>query len=372
MNRRHLYALICVSAAIVSYSCGNTNQGPATSEAAPVTVVMGPVAEEIVTGHEQFPAFIVPLKETELRAEVSGYITQIHVADGAQVRAGQQLYEIDPTRYGAIRDQAKANLAIAQANQQRLERDLNRYETLAKKDAIARQVLDNAVTELRNAEAQVLSMEAAMTTAQINLDRSVIRAPFAGVIGISEVRQGALVSAGSTLINTISTVDPIGVDFQVNENDLQRVISLQNAGGGKRDSSISLILADGTNYPVYGSISTIDRAINRNTGTIMVRAAFENPNGILRAGLSAILRIRQTSSEREIVIPYKAVTEQLGQSTVFVVGDSSRVEQRIVQLGMKSGEDIVVQSGLKPGEIIVTDGLLNIRHGSIVTPMEDN
>ncbi len=372
MNKAPFYALACVGALMFVVSCGQKSQSPAgAGEETAIRVVTTSVSEEIVTGYRQFPAYVVPLNETELRAEVNGYITRIHVADGASVSAGQALYEIDPTRYAASLDQAKANLAIAQANEERLQRDLKRYQTLAEKDAIARQVLDNTATELSNAQAQVQAMQAALNTAEINLNRSIIRAPFSGVIGISEVRQGALVTAGSTLINTISGTNPIGVDFQVNESDLQQIIEIQQQGGGQRDSSITLRLPGGVDYPLSGRIATLDRTINRNTGTIMVRAQFENPQGQLRAGSSAVLSIRQTSPQAKMVIPYKAVTEQLGQSVVYVVDGESRVEQRIVQLGLKTGEDIVIEEGLIPGETVVIEGLLNIRHGALVQAEEN-
>ncbi len=333
-----------------------------------VPVTLTEVTEEIVTGYRQYPANVIPLRETELRAEVSGYITGILVADGATVSAGQKLYEVDQVRYLAALDQAKASLSIAKATKERVERDLARYEALAAQDAIARQVLDNARTELLTAEAQLIGAQAALTTAQTNLDRSVIRAPFAGSIGISQVRTGALVSAGATLLNTISSTSPIAVEFQVSEGDLKELLDLKRNAAAKADSAISLELGGGEVYPFTGQITTLDRAINRNTGTLTVRATFDNPEGRLRAGMSAVLRIRQRSAEKQLVIPYKAVTEQLGQTSVYVLGDSSRVEQRVIRLGLKSGDKTVVTQGLSLGEQVVTEGMINIRHGALVQP----
>src|SRR5690554_2184986 len=264
-----------------------------------VPVTLTAVTEEVVTGYKQYPANVVPLRETELRAEVSGYVTGIFVADGASVSAGQKLYEIDQTRYGAALEQAKASMSIAKANKDRVERDLVRYETLAAQDAIARQVLDNTRTELQTAEAQLMAAQAALTTAQTNLERSVIRAPFAGIIGISQVRNGALVTAGQTLLNTMSSIDPISVEFNVNENDLAEVIALQRNTSAKADSVITLELSDGRTYPFTGAVTTLDRAVNRNTGTITARATFDNTNGLLRPGMSAILRIRLRADDKQ-------------------------------------------------------------------------
>jgi len=365
---RHAIGLILLIGGLcVLNACSNE---PAAQQAAvgqmAVPVTLTPVTEEIVTGYRQYPANVVPLRETELRAEVSGYVTGIFVADGAEVSMGQKLYEVDQVRYSAALEQAKANLNITKANKERVERDLARYESLAARDAIARQVLDNSRTELQTAEAQLNAAQAALTTAQTNLDRSIIRAPFSGIIGISQVRTGALVSAGSTLLNTISSTSPIAVEFQANESDLKEMLELQQSGAARADSVIMLELGGGEIYPLSGRITTLDRAINRNTGTITVRATFDNPSGRLRAGLSAVLRIRQRSETKQLVIPYKAVTEQLGQTTVYVLGDSSRVEQRVIKLGLKSGDKTVVAEGLALGDQVVTEGMINLRHGALV------
>src|SRR5690606_4112779 len=218
------------------------------------------------------------LNETELRAEVSGYITRIYVADGATVSQGQKLYEIDHVRYSAAKEQAEASVAIAEANLARVKRDVERYRSLAEQDAIARQILDNAETELSNSEAQLIQAKAALTRATTDLNRSVITAPFAGTIGISSVRMGALVCAGSTLLNTISSTHPIGVDFQVNERVLPRFVSLLGKGVAQ-DSSLALILPGGNVYPGSGQVTAIDRAIDPATGTITIRASFPNQGG---------------------------------------------------------------------------------------------
>lgn len=369
MNKKALTTVSYMGIALLALSaCSNPGeQGQQRPMDIEVPVTVTTVTEEILTGNVQYPANVVPLRETELRSEVSGYITNIYVTDGATVAAGQKLYEIDRVRYEAALEQAKASLAIAESNYERVQRDLARYEALAEKDAIARQILDNTKTEMANAEAQRHAAKAALITAETNLTRSTITAPFAGTVGISAVRTGALVSAGSTLINTISSNTPIGVDFQVGENELSEIIKLHNNKRILQDSIISLELGTSENYPLYGSISAIDRAVNRNTGTITVRAVFDNPDGRLRAGMSAVVKIRSNTTNKQLVIPYKAVTEQLGQSMVYFVGDSNRVEQRIITLGIKSNDKVAVTSGLELNDTIVTEGMINLRQGSTIT-----
>lgn len=368
MNRISI-AIFIVLGAGAAVSCGgNKQQQRPGAQAVPVST--DKVSEEIVTGRKSYPGSVVPLNQTDLRAEVSGYITGIFVADGATVSKGQKLYEIDRTRYAAAQEQARSALAIAESNLARVKRDLERYRKLAEQDAIAKQTLDYAETDLSNAEAQALSAKAALTTATTDLNRSVIVAPFSGTIGISQVRMGALVSAGNTLINTISTTSPIAVDFPVNEKEIQHFTSLQKNAGAEKDSVITLQLPGGKAYPQPGRITALDRAVDPGTGTITVRASFANPEGLLRAGMNTTVLVLDRPEGKQVVIPYKAVTEQLGQSSVFVVSDSSTAEQRTVVLGQKVGDKVVVNSGLKSGETIITDGLINIRNGAKVTTQQ--
>lgn len=363
MNRNLIHFLAILSGSLLISSCGNKNQqGQQRPEAGPVPVPIATVTEEVVTGINNYPGTVVALNQTELRAEVNGYITGIFVQDGATVTKGQKLYEIDRTRYQASQEQAKATLAIAEANYAKVNRDVDRYKRLAEQDAIAKQTLDYALTDLNNAQAQVMSAKAALTSASTDLNRSVIIAPFTGTIGISQVRTGALVSAGSTLINTISSTNPIAVDFPVNERDIQRFTTIQNSSTAIKDSLIRLQLGADT-YQSPGRVTAIDRAVDPSTGTITVRAAFENAKGLLRAGMNTNVMVANTSTMKVPVIPYQAVSEQLGEFTVFVVTDSSTVVQQPVKLGLKMGERVAISEGLKAGEKIVIEGTQNLQQG---------
>lgn len=367
MNRNLIHFLAIISGGLIISSCGNKNQqGQGRPAAGPVPVAIAVVPEEIVTGVNNYPGTVVALNQTELRAEVNGYITAILVQDGATVTKGQKLYEIDRTRYQAAQEQAKANVAIAEANLNKVNRDVERYKRLAEQDAIAKQTLDYALTDLNNAQAQVLSAKAAMTSATTDLERSIIRAPFNGTIGISQVRNGALVTAGTTLINTVSSTNPIAVDFPVNERDIKRFVEIQHSSSTLKDSVITLQLSGNTTYSSPGRVSAIDRAVDPSTGTITVRASFENTDNILRAGMNTNVMVANTSMVKMPVIPYQAVSEQLGEFTVFVVTDSSTVVQKPVKLGLKMGDKVVINEGLKAGEQIVTEGTQNLQQGAKV------
>lgn len=370
MTKNTLLTALIVSAALFGQSCGNkeNKQGAQQQQgemSTPVSMVL--VSKEIVSGLISYPATVIPLQETEIRAEVSGYVTNIYVTDGAVVNKGQALYEIDKTRYQAAVDQAKANLEIAKTNLQRVEKDLQRYQSLAEKDAIAKQTLDYAGTDVNSQKAQVQAAEAALITAKTNLQRSVITAPFSGTVGISQVRNGALVSAGSSLLNTISSTNPIAVEFQVNEKDISTISKLQSKS---TNAQIFATLPDGARYENPGHIATIDRAVNSQTGTLKVRASFSNPTNALRAGMNTTLNIESTSTEEEIVIPYKAVFEQLGVFNVYTVNDSSKVEIKHVTLGNKLNDKVIIKSGLNTGEKIVIEGVASIRPGAKVSEQQ--
>ena len=372
MNKSYLYSALVLGSAILWQSCGS-NDGAGQQQAAgqqqpAVPVTTTTVQKQIVSGLKSYPASVVPLQETNILAEVTGYITKIYVADGASVSKGQALYEIDRVRYQAAVDQAKASLEIAKANLDRINKDLSRYQTLAEKDAIAKQTLDYALTDVNTQKAQVQSAEAALLTAQTNLQRAVIRAPFSGSVGISQVRSGALVTAGTTLLNTVSSIDPIAVEFQISEREIPEFASYQN---GKAATEITVQLPDGASYTQPGKITIIDRAVDPQTGTIKVRANFSNGQNILRAGMNLTMNVKSTSSVEKLVIPFKAVQDQLGVYNAYVVNDSSVVTGRPIELGLKLDDVVVVESGLEAGERIVVDGIMNVRTGAKVIENND-
>ena len=363
MNKNLAFASIIFSSALLS-ACGggdkSKQQGPPAAQAIPVSVYK--VQREEVRGVDTYPGTVVALNEVELRAEVNGYITAIYVRDGQTVSKGQKLYEIDRSRYAAAHRSAQAQVQSAKANLERTRKDAERYNRLAQQDAIARQRVDYAQADLQTAEAQLSAAEAALTTAATDLRRSVIVAPVSGKVGISMVKQGSLVTAGSTLINTISSPNPIGVDIFVNEKDISYFTRLQQTAA----SSFNIILSDGSRYSASGKILAVDRAVDPQTGTIRVRASFDNASGRLTAGMNVTVEVPNKQSGEQIVIPFQAATEQLGQFSVFVVGDSSKVSQRPVKLGIKVEDKVVVTEGLKEGETIVSEGTMNLKDGAKV------
>ncbi|TKC56512.1 efflux RND transporter periplasmic adaptor subunit [Pedobacter hiemivivus] len=358
---------ILILGAAMLASCGSSEK-PAQMAAAPAAIPVSvyTVAEEDVTTVDTYPGVVVALNEVELRAEVGGYITGIFVKDGQKVTKGQKLYEIDRTNYLAAYNSAKANVQVAKANHDKSKKDAERYTNLAKQEAVAKQRVDYALTDMANAGSQVAVAEAALATAKANLNRSVIVSPLTGTIGISQVKVGALASQGTTLLNTVSANDPIAVDIAVNQKDIPRFLKLQQNASTVKDSVFSIELQDKSVYKMAGKIVAVDRSVDPGTGTIKVRISYPNTFGMLLSGMTCNVKVLNKAESKQVTIPYKSVSEQLGEYMVYVVGDSSKAQQRIIKLGSETGEKIVVLNGLQAGEVIVSEGAQNVRPGSVV------
>jgi RND family efflux transporter MFP subunit len=357
---------IFIATTLVLASCSNNaQQGPPKMPPAAVNIEV--VTEGSGSYYEQYPATVTALNQVELRPQVSGYITGIHFQDGQHVTKGQLLYSIDQQTYQAGVNQAQANLAVAKANMTKAQKDADRYIALDKKDAIAKQVLDHSLADLESAKMQVRAAEANVNGVQTNLRYSNIYAPFSGTIGISMVKMGASVSPGTTLLNTVSTDDPIAVDFFLDQKELSRFNELLKNNQQKNDSVFSLVLADNTTYPFSGKISSIDRAVDAQTGTIRVRLEFKNEGKALRPGMSATAKVYHRASGSAILIPYKAVSEQMGEYFVYKVTDSNTVTQTKIKLGNVLDTKVVVKEGLNVGDKIVVEGLQRLKEGVKIT-----
>lgn len=348
--------------ALLSACGGKEQQAGQGPPAVPVTVHQ--VASSDAIYYDEYPAVISALNEVELRAQVNGYITGIHFTEGERVKKGQKLYSIDQQQSEAAYQQALANLAVQETNLLKAERDVERYRELEKKDAIAKQQVDYAEATYLSAQKMVDAAKAAVRNVQTNVRYSTIIAPFDGTIGISLVKLGAAVTPGQTLLNTISSDDPIAADITVDQRELYRFSQMMNQKPAANDSTFRLAFGNSI-YSHPGRITVIDRAVDRQTGSIKMRITFPNPDHELRSGMSASLRVLSTSSKNAVIIPYKAVIEQLGEFFVYVA-DGDKVTQRQVKLGKQINRDIIIHAGLEPGETIVIEGVQNLREGSAI------
>lgn len=346
---------------LVATACGKKNQ-QAMQGPPPVQVTVQEVSTSDAAYYDEFPATIRALNEVELRPQISGYITGIHFQEGERVKKGAKLYSIDPQQSEGAYQQALANLAVQETNLLKAQKDVERYRELNKSDAIAKQQVDYAEATFEAAKKQVDAAKATVRSVQTNVRYATIVAPFDGTIGISAVRLGASVSPGQTVLNTISSDDPIAADIAVDQNAIFRFTKLSKTTS-KKDSTFRLAFGKDV-YPYNGTITVIDRAVDAQTGSIRMRLEFPNPDHLLRSGMSAKLRVL-TTEQATVMIPFKAVTEQLGEFFVYIA-DSSKVTQRKIVLGEQIGRSIIVKDGLKVGETIVTEGIQNLREGSAI------
>ncbi len=366
---------------IIFYSCQQKQQPP--NPPTPVNLIT--VNSKSVLYYDKYPATTVALSQVDIRPQVQGYITGIFFIEGTHVKKGQKLYEIDERLYKAAYDQAVANVKVAQGNLTQAQQDAQRYEYLNQHNAVAKQTLDHAVIAQQNADNEVKAAEQTQKTAATNLTYSIITAPFDGTIGFSQVKLGNLVSVGTTTLNTISTDNPMAVDFLINEAQLAHYQDLERNKQKHIDSLFTILLPNGAVYPGTGKISVIDRAVDPQTGTIRVRLVFDNPKLDLRAGMSCVVRVHNQEATPQIVVPGKAVVEQMGEYFVFIAkdtilhsGDSTskktkdsaddvpklRAFQSKVQLGQTIGSNVIIKSGISDGDKIVVDGVQAIHEGS--------
>jgi len=291
---------------------------------------------------------------------VQGYISGISFTEGDHVHKGQALYEIDRRLFQESYDQAKANLEVAQGNLKQAQQDADRYTYLNTYDAVAKQVLDHAAIALQNAKNTVISAEQSLKMAATNLSYSVISAPFDGTIGFSQVKLGNMVSIGQTVLNTISTDDPMGVDFLISEKQLTFFEELKNEKQQKIDSLFTVVLPNDSIYSSLGKISVIDRAVDPQTGTIRVRVIFPNSDYTLRPGTSCVIRVHNQESGPRMVVPGKAVVELMGEYFVYLVKDTVAPEpadttkmhpvqvaiQKKVILGQTIEPNVIIKKGI--------------------------
>ena len=357
---KKLYApltLACVS--MVLAGCGGRS-GAEGKQPPGVPVAVYQIDTGSASYNDVYPATVIALNQVELRPEVSGYLVGIFFKDGQRVKKGMKLYSIDQQHYQAVYDQAVANLNTARSNLAKMQQDVDRYNELAKNDAIARQTLDHAVADLQSAKMQVAGLEASVKNVQTDLRYSVIHAPFDGTISFSQVKVGSSVSAGQTMLNTVSSDDPMAVDCAVDQKQIPRFAGMLGKNSGAGDTTFTIVLPDGSVYPEAGRLSVLDRAVDSQTGTIRVRVVFPNPRGVLKAVITCNLRVRSTSAASTVLFPFKAVVEQMGEYFVFVV-NGEKVTQRRVDLGARINDLVVARGGLSPGDRIVVDGVQKLR-----------
>ncbi len=348
----------------VATSCGKKSNSQQQGPPPAVAVNTDTVKEGQPVYYDNYPGTITALIQVDIKPQVTGNITGVYFHDGDHVRKGQKLYTIDPQQYAGAYDQAIANVDVAKANLIKAQKNADRYLVLQKNDAIAGQVVDNALADLDAAKMQVSAAQANVQSVATNLKYTTIYSPIDGTIGISQVKIGTS-AYPQTLLNTVSSDDPIAADIAVDQSLIPKFTEILNKGMSKTDSIFSVTLPDGSIYPNPGYISLLDRAVDQTTGTIRARIVFPNPQKLLKVGATANVRVENKSASNQIVIPYKCIVEQLGEYFVYQVKDTIALQKKVT-LGNKINGAVIVTSGLQPGEIIVSDGVQKLKDSSAI------
>jgi membrane fusion protein (multidrug efflux system) len=335
----------------------------------PVGIIV--VSEQPVTLTTELPGRTSAYETSDVRPQVDGIIRARLFTEGDYVRAGQPLYKIDPIPYEARVANAQAALAKAQASTIGAEGQVRRYAELVKRDFVSKQLYDDALAAAGAARADVKAQAATLRSAQIDLDRTTIRAPISGRIGRSMFTTGALVKAGQDdPLSTIQRLDPIYVDIQQSSADLLRLREQTIAGQVSADRApVRLQLETGTMYPLVGTLSFADVTVDQTTGSQTIRAVFPNPQHLLLPGMFVRGQLSQGIQSRAILIPQRAVSrDDRGRPTVMIVGKNNMAELRVIQADRTSGDNWVVTGGLKPGDKVIVDAAPLLRPGIPVKP----
>ena len=363
---RFLCAASCLVALLLT-TAGCMKKPPAAPAAGPVEVKVITVEASPTVMYADKVGEVKGSQEVDIRSMVSGILLKKHFDDGTMVTKGQLLYSVDPREFLAQVANAEAQVASAEANLSRSRQDVERYRPLLADEAIARQVYDNAVAAARQAEAQVTASRAALDQTRLGVEYAQIRAPLTGRIGAVQIFPGDLVSAGQTLLGTISSDDPAWVYFQISETEMLAFTKRHGSTDPPADDPariVKLMLSDGSDYPQTGLINFGDRALDPTTGTLKIRAEFPNPEHRLIPGM--FVRVRATTGQpvNALVVPDRAVQEQLGKYFLTVVGAEDKAELRPVTLGPRFGNRQVINSGIESGARVVVEGLQKARPGS--------
>lgn len=360
--------------AFASTSCGNKEQNQQQQQAqqAPTLSVMT-VTETNSRLESAIPATLEGENDVEIRPQVSGFLTKVHVQDGQRVTKGQVLFSIDPVQLQAAVDQAQASVAVAQANVNTAQTNANNNKILLEKNIISESAYQTSADALNVAKAQLSQAQAALTAAKKNLSFTSVTAPVSGIVGAVPYKEGTLVSP-STLLTVLSNNTSMQAYFSLNEKTL-----LDLTDGGKRTLSqavetmpeVSLELPTGSVYPYKGKIVAISGVIDPATGSAQAKAIFPNPDGMLHSGNTGNI-LMPVEHDSIIEIPQNATYEVQDMKFVYVVGDSAIVHSRPITVApLSDGQSYIVTSGLAPGEKIVTEGIgISVQDGMQINPKQ--
>jgi membrane fusion protein (multidrug efflux system) len=359
---RNYTALVILSMLLIS---GCSKQAAPAPQAVEVKAMQVIQKDTPIT--YEFVGSIEAKNEVPIRAKVSGNIVAKMVTGGAEVSEGQPLFRIDSRQYNSALLTNQATAAQSEALLANSRKDVSRYNQLASQGAIAQQTLDNAVAVEQQNAAAANANWAKVQQAQEDVEDTTILSPLNGRIDINDLSVGSFVTAGSTVMATISSVDPVMVKFSMSENEyLQFAKSNNGASPTDWGRDLKLILSDGSTYPITGQIEQVDRGLATGTGTLSFKASFANPNKLLVPGMFARVAVQGEVRPGALLIPQRAVQQMLDKTLVTVIGDGDKAETRAVKMGAKIGNMWMVDDGLTANDRVVVEGFLKTPPGTPV------
>ncbi|WP_210411821.1 efflux RND transporter periplasmic adaptor subunit [Noviherbaspirillum sp. UKPF54] len=350
-------------------ACGEKKQDAAQHAPPPPEVSVIKLAATPVTLSQDYAAQTEAVEAVEIRARVGGIVERQAFKDGTPVKKGDLLFVIDQKPYSTALAQAKANLQQARASHLNSEQTLARFRKLIDSRAISQQDLEGAIAKERADAASVLSGEAQVRQAQLNLDYTAIRSPRDGLISRALIKPGGLVVASSTLLTTVYSQDPIYVGFTISEEKLAELQKQFNLRDERKSPDFKLKLIDGSDYRYSGKLNFVDAAVDPRNGTLPVRVVVPNPDGDLRPGQFMRVIVPGRSNPNAILVPQKAVQEIQGKRSVYVVGPDNKAMSRDIVANQRIGNDWLVEQGLKPGETVIVEGIAKVQPGATVKPV---
>lgn len=367
---------LAAAAALFLGSCSQDDGAPQHGAAQQVDVGFIVLAPQAVPRTASLSGRVVALATAQIRPQIDGIVQRIGFQEGRPVAEGDVLYELNDAKFRAAVASAEAALKKTQAATVGARTTFSRNEALAKTNAVSTQTLDDARTALLQAEAEEEAARADIQTAQINLDNAVIRAPIAGIIGISSVSVGSLVTENQTdALATIRQVDPIHADLVDSSANLLRIRDEVDAGRLGRElgspTSVTLTLENGRTYAEKGEISLADMVVSETTGTFSMRARFANPARVLMPGMFVRATVDLGSMSAAFLVPQRAVTRgDDGSATVYLVSSDGKAQQKAVTTSRSVGNDWIVTDGIQDGDRLIVDGFQKISDGTAVKPAE--
>ncbi|WP_139921726.1 efflux RND transporter periplasmic adaptor subunit [Hymenobacter sp. DG01] len=346
--------------------CGANSQAETTKPEAPPTLPITQLtARDTILTHD-YVADIQAVQNVEIRARLEGFLEQIYVDEGQEVRKGQPLFRINDTEYKSRLTRAKAALSSAQAAARVARLELERVKLLTDKNIISKTELEVAQAKYHAAESEIQQARSTAANAALMLSYTLVRAPFDGVINRIPLKMGSVIEDG-TLLTTVSNIDEVFAYFNVSEAEYLEYVKKSKRDSARSTNVAHLLLADGSIYSVKGKVETVESQFQANTGSIAFRARFDNPQQLLRHGASGKVRLSNTV-EDAVLVPQKSVFEIQDKNYVFMVDKQGRVKQHAFQPQTRLSDFYVVKTGLKSGDNIVYEGVQDLRDGAIIKP----